>query len=258
MKFFENAIVRRPPHSFPLAYQGAPDFAAPDYDLAIEQHDAYIAALEECGVKVTVLPAVEHLTKSVFVEDPVVVTPKGAVITNPGLAIRNPEKDEMLKCVREFFDDDHIAYIDLPGTLEGGDVMMVEDHFYVGRSNRTNAMGVEQFIKILDGWGLKCEEVPLEEVLHLKTGMNYLDNNQMIVSGEFVERPDFDCYERLIVPEGEDYSANSLWVNGTVLVPAGYPKMLEAIQGLGYKTKVLDVSEYRKLNGGLSCMSVRF
>lgn len=226
--------------------------------MAIKQHDAYIAALEECGVKVTVLPAVEHLIKSVFVEDPVVVTPKGAVITNPGLAIRNPEKDEMLTAIREFFDDDHIAFIELPGTLEGGDVMMVEDHFYVGRSARTNAMGVEQFIKILAGWGIECSEVPLEEVLHLKTGANYLDGNNMIVSGEFVDRPDFACYDRLVVPEGEEYAANSLWVNGTVLVPEGYPKMLKLIQNLGYKTIVCDVSEYRKLNGGLSCMSVRF
>lgn len=256
--FFKKAIVRRPPKSFPLAYQGAPDHAAPDYDLAIQQHDAYIAALEECGCEVTVLPPVEHLIKSVFVEDPVVITPKGAIITNPGLAIRNPEKDAILPTIKELFDDEHIAYIELPGTLEGGDVMMVEDHFYVGKSNRTNQMGVDQFIKILADWGIKCEEVPLTTVLHLKTGANYLDNNRMIVSGEFIDKPIFDSYDKIIVPDEEMNAANCLWVNETIIVPKGYPTMLEAMQNLGYKTIVVDISEYEKLNGGLSCLSVRF
>ena len=160
--------------------------------------------------------------------------------------------------IREFFDDDHIAYITAPGTLEGGDVMMVGDHFFVGRSARTNEEGIRQFIEILEGWGLSGSEVPLEFVLHLKTGVNYIEDNNMLVSGEFIEKPDFAEYNKIVIPEDEAYAANCIWVNGTVIVPEGYPTVLEKIQEAGYKTITVDTSEYRKLDGGLSCLSLRF
>ena len=144
------------------------------------------------------------------------------------------------------------------GTLDGGDVMMVGDHFYVGRSARTNEEGIRQFIEILEGWGLEGSEVPLEEVLHLKTGVNYLEDGNMLVSGEFIEKPDFAQYNKVIVPEDEAYGANCIWVNGTVIVAEGYPTVLKAVQDLGYKTLVVDTSEYRKVDGGLSCLSLRF
>ena len=158
----------------------------------------------------------------------------------------------------EDFDDDHIAYITAPGTLEGGDVMMVGDHFYVGRSARTNEEGIRQFIEILEGWGLSGSEVPLEYVLHLKTGVNYLEDNNMLVSGEFKTKPDFEKYNKVEIPEDEAYAANCIWVNGTVIVPEGYPTVLKAVQDLGYKTLTVDTSEYRKIDGGLSCLSLRF
>ena len=165
----------------------APELGKPDYELALKQHDDYIAALKQCGVEVTVLPALEQYPDSCFVEDPAVITRKGAIITNPGAASRNGEKDEIEPAVRQFFDDAHVKRIVAPGTLDGGDVMMVGDHFYVGRSARTNEEGIRQFFEILEGWGLEGSEVPLEHVLHLKTGVNYLEDGNMLVSGEFVD-----------------------------------------------------------------------
>lgn len=109
--------------------------------------------------------------------------------------------------------------------------MMVGDHFYVGRSARTNEEGIRQFIEILEGWGLEGSEVPLEEVLHLKTGVNYLEDGNMLVSGEFIEKPDFAQYNKVIVPEDEAYGANCIWVNGAVIVPEGYPTVLKAVPG---------------------------
>ena len=91
-----------------------------------------------------------------------------------------------------------------------------------------------------------------------KTGVNYLEDGNMLVSGEFIEKPDFAQYNKVIVPEDEAYGANCIWVNDTVIVPAGYPAVLKAVQGMGYKTLTVDTSEYRKLDGGLSCLSLRF
>ena len=153
-----------------------------------------------------------------------------------------------------------ISYIGIvaPGTLEGGDVMMVGDHFYVGRSARTNEEGIRQFIAILNKHGLTGSEVPLTEVLHLKTGVNYLENGNMLVSGEFVEKEDFAKYNRIEIPEEEAYAANCIWVNGTVIVPMGFPAVEAAVRNAGYPVILVDTSEYRKLDGGLSCLSLRF
>ena len=255
---FSNVIVRRPCRAMVEGITSNPQLGKPDYDLACKQHDTYIEALKACGVKVTVLPADERYPDSCFVEDPAVITRKCAIITNPGAESRNGEKDEIIGAIREFFPEDKIEYIVSPGTLEGGDVMMVGDHFYVGRSARTNEEGIRQFIAILNKHGLTGSEVPLTEVLHLKTGVNYLENGNMLVSGEFVEKEDFAKYNRIEIPEEEAYAANCIWVNGTVIVPMGFPAVEAAVRNAGYPVILVDTSEYRKLDGGLSCLSLRF
>ena len=258
MTKFSHIICRRPGKSLSNGISGGTYDGIPEYERAIEEHNDYIAALIQCGVDVTVLPALEQYPDSCFVEDPAVITRKGAIITNPGALSRNGEKEEILPTIQRFFDEDHIKRIQAPGTLDGGDVMMVGDHFYVGRSARTNEEGIRQFAAILADWGLECSEVTLEEVLHLKTGVNYIENNIMLVSGEFIDKPDFKDFTKIIVPEEEAYGANCIWVNDTVIVPEGYPTILKAVQDAGYKTLVVDTSEYRKVDGGLSCLSLRF
>ena len=258
MKKFNHVIVRRPCRALVEGITSGLYPGKPDYEKALRQHDDYISALSRCGVDITILPPDERYPDSVFVEDPALITSKCAIITNPGAPSRNGEKEEIIDAVRKFFPEDKIEHITAPGTLEGGDVMMVGDHFYVGRSARTNEEGIRQFAAILEGWGLECSEVPLEHVLHLKTGVNYIENNIMLVSGEFIDKPDFAQYQKIVVPEGEAYGANCIWVNDTVIVADGYPTVLKAVQDAGYKTIVVDTNEYRKLDGGLSCMSLRF
>ena len=255
---FHNVIVRRPCRALVEGITSNPQLGKPDYELALKQHDSYIEALKQCGVQVTVLPADERYPDSCFVEDPAVITRMCAIITNPGAPSRNGEKDEIIGAVRSFFPEDKIEYIRFPGTLEGGDVMMVGDHFYVGRSARTNEEGIRQFIAILEKHGLSGSEVTLEEVLHLKTGVNYLENGNMLVSGEFVTKPEFQQYNRVEIPQEEAYAANCIWVNGTVIVPAGFPAVKKAVEDLGYPVLLVDTSEYRMIDGGLSCLSVRF
>ena len=255
---FKNVIVKRPCRAMIEGITSAPELGKPDYELALKQHDKYIEALEACGVAVKILPADEAFPDSCFVEDPAVLTRKCAIITNPGAATRNLETQAMVPVIKEFYPESLIEYIKAPGTLEGGDVMMVGDHFYIGRSNRTNEEGIRQFIEILNKYGLTGSEVPLKEVLHLKTGVNYIENNNMLVSGEFIHKPDFEKYNRIVVPEEEAYGANCIWMNGTVIVAEGYPTVLEAVKMAGYETIIVDTSEYRKLDGGLSCLSLRF
>lgn len=255
---FKNVIVRKPSRSMVDGITSAPELGKPDYELAVKQHEAYIEVLKQCGVCVTELPALEAYPDSCFVEDVAVVTKAGAIITNPGAPSRNGETKYIVDAIRMFYPDDKIAYIKSPGTLDGGDVMMVGDHFYVGKSARTNEEGICQFISILEGFGLSGSEVPLEKVLHLKTGVNYIENHTMLVSGEFIDKPEFKEFKKIVIPEEEAYAANCIWVNDKVIVPTGYPKVAKAVQDAGYEVILTDTSEYRKIDGGLSCLSLRF
>ncbi|MBR0598264.1 dimethylarginine dimethylaminohydrolase family protein [Sinanaerobacter chloroacetimidivorans] len=255
---FKNVIVKRPCKAMTEGITSAPELGKPDYELALKQHDTYIEALKQCGVEVLVLPADEGFPDSCFVEDTAVLTRNCAIISNPGAASRNKEVESMIPVIKKFYTEEKIAYIQSPGTLEGGDVMMVGDHFYVGRSARTNEEGIRQFIEILERFGLTGSEVPLEKVLHLKTGVNYIENNTMLVAGEFVEKDDFKPFKKILIPEEEAYAANCIWVNDKVIVPEGYPEVTKAIEEAGYETLLVDTSEYRKLDGGLSCLSLRF
>lgn len=258
LKMFKNVIVRRPSKSLLNGITSAPELGKPDYELALKQHDNYIEALKSCGVEVTVLQADERYPDSCFVEDVAVLTKKCAIITNPGAETRKGEEKEMIDVLKRFYTDDRIEYVKAPGTIEGGDVMMVGNHFYVGLSERTNEEGAKQFISALEKYGLTGSVVPLKEVLHLKTGLAYLENNNLLVAGEFLDSPVFKKFNKIVIDESESYSANCIWVNDKVIVPAGYEKTKKAVEDAGYEVIVVDTSEYRKLDGGLSCLSLRF
>lgn len=255
---FKNVIVKTPCKSVVEGITSSPELGKPDYEKALRQHASYIEALKQCGVEVTVLPADDRFPDSCFVEDTAVLTEKCAVISNPGAPTRTKETEAMVPVIRQFYPEECIEYIKAPGTMEGGDVMMVGDTFYIGRSARTNEEGIRQFGEILGKYGYKVVEVPLEKVLHLKTGVNYLENNNMLVSGEFVTKPEFASYKRYEIPEEEAYAANCIWVNGTVLVPAGFPAVEKMVREMGYEVILVDTSEFRKIDGGLSCLSLRF
>lgn len=255
---FKNAIVKRPAASMVDGITSAPELGKPDYQLALKQHDAYIEALKYCGVEVTVLEADERYPDSCFVEDTAVLTPNCAIISNPGAETRKGESPEMIATIKKFYSEDKIEYINAPGTLEGGDIMMVGSHFYIGLSARTNEEGARQFISCLKKHGHTGSTVELTEVLHLKTGLAYLENNNLLVAGEFIEKPVFKDFKKIIIDPKDCYSANCIWMNGKVIVPAGYDKTAQSIRDAGYEVVIVDTSEYRKLDGGLSCLSLRF
>jgi len=252
---FKNAIVRRPTKSMVNGITSA-TLGLPDYENALKQHNDYIAALKLCGLEVEILEANEEFPDWVFIEDVALLTKKCAIISNPGTKSRNQEVTGMKEILQQYFSE--IKQIQTPGTLDGGDIMMVDDHFYIGLSDRTNKEGANQLISILQSYKLSGSTVSLKKVLHLKTGVNYLDNNNLLVSGEFINKPEFEKFNKIVIPEDEAYAVNSLWINKKVIVPYGYPRTKQLIEKAGYSTIEVDVSEFRKLDGGLSCLSLRF
>ncbi|MEG0133180.1 MAG: arginine deiminase family protein [Clostridium sp.] len=254
---FNNVIVRRPCNALVEGITTA-NLGKPNYELALKQHDKYIDTLKKCGVEVTVLEANEEFPDSCFVEDVALCTRKCVIITRPGAISRRNEvlQPDMQKALENFFDK--IEYIRDPGTVEAGDIMMVGDHFYIGLSARTNEDGARQMIEILEKYELSGSIVSLREVLHLKTGLSYIENNNLLVAGEFVTSPEFESFNKIVINNDESYSANCIWVNDVVIVPEGYPTTKAAIENAGYKVMEVDTSEYRKIDGGLSCLSLRF
>ena len=251
---FTHAIVRRP---CPAITEGitTSDIGKPDFKLALEQHTRYLETLQQLGLKVRILPPDEMFPDSTFIEDVALCTSDFSVITSPGAPSRRGEITGMRHVLEEYFRS--VEEITLPGTLEAGDVMMCGTRFYIGISSRTNSEGADQLITILQKYGYSGTKVPLKKMLHLKSGVSYLENNNLLVCGEFTDAPEFKSFNRIIVDDDESYSANSLWINGKVIVPKGYPKIRKKIEKAGYETIVLDVSEFRKVDGGLSCLSLR-
>lgn len=252
---FTKAIVRTPSKSMLDGITSA-NLGKPVYEKALAQHADYIEALIECGLEVTILAAAEDYPDSCFVEDVALMTPHCAIITNPGAESRKGETQSMIATVEDFYD--RVEFIEAPGTVEAGDIMMVGEHYYIGLSDRTNEIGAMQMINYLEKHGMSGSTVTMTEMLHLKTGLSYLENNILLATGEFVTKPEFKKYNMLEIPAEEEYAANSVWVNDTVLVPKGFPKSKDIIEKTGYKIREINVSEFQKLDGGLSCLSLRF
>jgi len=252
---FTKAIVRTPCRNMINGLTTA-NIGLPDYSLAVKQHQAYIQALKQCGLEVLTLEADEDFPDSTFVEDTALLTKHCAVITNPGAYSRKNEIIEIEKVIQKFYP--YIERIEEPGTVEAGDIMMVGNHFYIGISERTNEYGAQQMIDILNKYKMTGSKVRLKKVLHLKTGTSYLEKNNLVASGEFLSKPEFQKFDLLKIEDDENYAANCVWINGTVLFPKRFPKAKKMIENAGYKTIEVDVSEFQKLDGGLSCLSLRF
>jgi dimethylargininase len=255
MAMFSNALVRTPCRGMVngLSTSG---LGRPDYEKALAQHAAYVEALRGCGLAVTVLDADEAYPDSVFIEDTAVLSERAAVVTRPGAPSRRGEEAVVARALRSFYP--RLEAIRAPGTLEGGDVFRAGDRFFIGLSARSNPEGARQLAELLRDQGYAAVAVPLREVLHLKTGVSYLEHGRLLACGEFLDQPLLSSFDRIPVPAAESYAANSVWVNGRVLVPAGFPETLRLVAGLGYDAVPVDVSEFRKLDGGLSCLSLRF
>lgn len=254
---FTRAIVHPPATNFSQGLTTA-GLGAPDYRRALKQHEAYCAALVECGLRVVPLAPDENHADSTFVEDTAVLTDRCAVLTRPGAPSRAGEVANMRLALAEFFPD--LKTTEAPGTVDGGDVCEAGKHFFIGISERTSEAGALQLASLLDPFGYACSlmNIQSESLLHLKSGLAYLGDNRLVVNEAFAARGEFAGYDRVVVNDAEAYAANCVRVNDYVLVAEGYPVFTEQLRALGYQIIALEMTEFRKMDGGLSCLSLRF
>ena len=252
---FTHAITRRPSPDFASGLTAVRPKTAPDYHLLLKQHRRYIAALVDLGLEVVELPELAQYPDAYFVEDVAVVTGEIAVITNPGAPSRRGEADFIVFDISRFRETRRISD---PGRLDGGDVLQVENHFFIGLSERTNLPGAEQLGGFLEECGHTWSTVPVGAGMHLKSSINYLGENTLVATEEMGGDDRFSNFNLIRVPPQEAYAANTLAVNGHLLTPAGFPRTRAALESLGMPVTALDVSEVAKMDGGLTCLSLRF
>jgi len=252
---FRHAIVRPPCRRLAEGLSTAA-MGPPDYQAALEQHGRYVAALEACGLTITVMPPLEDYPDSTFVEDVALCTLLCAVVTRPGAPSRRGETGHIGGALERFYSDVHA--IEAPGAIDGGDIMMAGERFFIGLTGRTDQEGARQMTAYLEAHGYRAETVAVADGLHLKSGASYLENNTLLAVDGLAGKPGFKGFDVIEVDAAEAYAANSLWVNATVLTPAGFPATAERIRAAGYEAIEVDISEFRKLDGGLSCLSLRF
>ena len=250
---YTQAIVRKPGPNCAAGLTTS-DLGRADYDLLLTQHKHYVNVLCELGLWVEELPAEPDFPDAYFVEDPAVVAPEVAIITIPGAPARQGEQDTLAPVLEQHRP---LAHIEPPGTLEGGDVLIVGRHVFIGLSERTNEAGAEQLGQILAAHGYTCTAIPVGPGLHLKSSVNLVGPNALLLTEEFAGRPEFGGYHHIVLSEDEAYASNSLLINGTLMMPAGFPRTRARLEALDQPIIELDVSEVRKMDGGLTCMSLR-
>ena len=251
---FTHAITRLPGENFADGLTTA-KLGQPDFPLINKQHFAYRQALLTLGLDVLVLPDEPAYPDAYFVEDVAIVTPLIAVITRPGAPSRQGEEISLqpfLEYYRPLF------HIQPPGTVDGGDVLMVGNHFFIGLSERTNHEGASQLSSFLTDAGHTSETVPVASGLHLKSSVSHVGDDILLLTRALADHPAFSIYQSIVLDPDEEYAANTLFINEALLMPQGFPKTRTKLDNLGRRIIELDVSEVRKMDGGLSCMSLRF
>jgi dimethylargininase len=259
MTHFTRAVVRPPGSSFAQGISSAP-LGEPSLPLALEQHARYVEALERCGLAVTALDPEASFPDSTFVEDTAVIARGRALLARPGAPSRLGEAAAIRPALERFFPA--LEEMSAPGTLDGGDVCEAGDAAYVGLSARTNRAGAERLAAFLAKDGIAAHLVDMTGVpgiLHLKSGMSYLGDDTFVVIDALLPRLELPKSARILrVQKQEEYAANCVRVNDAVLFPAGYPNLESQLRDRGFTPLVLNVSEYQKMDGGLSCLSLRF
>ena len=251
---FSTAITRKPGNNFAEGITTA-NFGKPNYAAMLAQHNVYIETLKKVGLQVIELDPLPDYPDAYFVEDVAVVTPDVAVISNPGAAARNGEQRFIETSLARYR---QIATIHPPGTLDGGDVLMVGKHFFIGLSERTNPLGAAQLGAILERFGNTWVAVPVGAGLHLKSSVSWVGGNTLLLSEAYAHQPEFEAFEHIVIDPNETYACNTLWINHNLLTPKGFPKTLAQLKKLKLPIFELETSEIEKMDGGLTCMSLRF
>jgi dimethylargininase len=254
---FARALVRPPSATFASGITSS-HLGPPDLTLALEQHEDYCRALTELGLALVTLPPDPNYPDSTFVEDTAIVTSRGAILTRPGARSRAGEVASVGAALQNWFPE--LGEMTAPGTLDGGDVCEVGDHYFIGISTRTNQEGAAQLSQWLARQGFSSSAIDIRGMsglLHFKSGLSWLGGRRLLAVPQLADHDALRGWEVVRVPEGEDYAANCIAVNDKLLVADGFPATSGVLRQLGYDLIPLAMSEFQKMDGGLSCLSVR-
>lgn len=248
-----TALIRRPGPALAEGIVTHMDRVPVDVDSAVQQWDAYVRAMADNGWDLVEVPAADECPDAVFVEDTVVMYRGVAVLTRPGANARKPEVDGVAKVVEAL--DCPVVRIHGPGTLDGGDVLKVGSTIFVGRGGRTNGEGVRQLRHALQPLGATVVAVPVTKVLHLKSAVSALPDGTVIGYPPIVDDP--HAYKRFLAVPEESGSHVVLLGSGKLLMAADAPRSAELFADLGYDPVLVDIGEFQKLEGCVTCLSVR-
>jgi dimethylargininase len=253
---YTHALVRRPARSLGKGIT-TQTLGEPDIDLALAQHEAYTAALRQLGLEVTVLDADEAYPDSCFVEDPAIIHKGVAISTRPGARSRKGE----VRSVREALTA-HLPVVELGGgedvRLDGGDVLFCDKQVLVGQSKRTNHMGLKRLtarLREIDP-ELTVTGVPISGVLHLKTGMTALRRNLLLRDPACHTDARFGFARTFVLPRQQGYAANVLPINESVIIAKNYPLVATLAREHYEQVIEIDMSEFQKMDGSLTCLSL--
>lgn len=253
---FNTFIVRTPSRSVVNGLR-AQDRGNPTYEGVLAEHDAYIEAVTAAGVEVKVLPPLEDFPDAIFVEDPALVFPEGAIVLRPGHETRVHETKFMAPVLEELFEK--VLYLDQTGYADGGDILTTPSKVMIGLSARTDEAGAQKLQALLKELGRESEIVRTPEgVLHFKTDCSLVDDETVFVTARLAASGVFEGFKQIIVPEGEEAAANALRVNDTVFVGADFPKSIALLKEHGYTVVPMATTQIGLIDAGLSCMSLRW
>jgi dimethylargininase len=226
-----------------------------DLARAQQQHQAYEVLLSKLGARVISLPPEPHLPDSMFVEDPAIVLDEIAVILPMGTESRRAEAASL---AQELAKHRKLAHVQLPGTLEGGDVLRIGRKLFVGLTKRSNAEGIRQLGEILRPHGYAVIPIPVTGCLHLKSAVTWIADNTLLANRAWFDTRPFAGYDWIDVDPAEPHAANALALGGTIILPASFPKTRGRIGSLDFRVTTLDISELQKAESGLTCSSLLF
>jgi dimethylargininase len=245
------AVVRPVPDSYDRCVRTS--FEKIDVDVAKRQHSQYCRTLQRLGLKLVWAERDNNLPDSCFVEDTAVVFGDKAVICNMRVESRADEVIGVARVLKQFKTTHSILP---PATIDGGDVLKVEGRVFVGISARTNVHAVDQLREILKDSNMSVVPVKIRKALHLKSACTYLGNGFVILSEGCFEPDVLEGLRKIVVPKEEEYAADCLAVNGTVVMAKGYAETRKLVEMEGFPVVELDVSEFQKGDGALTCLSI--
>jgi dimethylargininase len=251
---FTQAITRTPGADL-AAGLSTSQLGEPRLQTMLAQHASYENALRRLGLQVTTLPPLPGFPDAYFVEDAAVVLAEVAIVARPGAEVRRGETEHLQPALNQHR---KLVHIQAPGTLDGGDVLLIGTNACIGISQRTNLSAAEQLAPILRRYGYRCTPIEVPAGLHLKSSVSQVADDTLLMTGQFSRHPAFANYRRVVVSEEDAYAANALWINGRVIIPSGFLRVAESLEDAGIQPLELDASEARKMDGGLTCMSLRF